>query len=62
MTAGYVLVLIACLNGTCERHVVARGLTATACMASSQIEAARWVGDHPEWRISMVRCELGDAT
>jgi hypothetical protein len=56
----YVLVLIACLDGNCKQEVLARDLSVSSCFASSQIEAARWAGDHPGWKIQKINCEMGE--
>jgi hypothetical protein len=58
----YFLVIVACLNGNCADYTVAEGLTFTACMSASQIEAARWAGNHPDHKIKSIRCEFGKET
>jgi hypothetical protein len=55
------LVLLACLIA--DPHVckdVAAGASADAtpiqCLQKSQQEAAKWVEQHPQWRIAKISC------
>ena len=55
-----VMVMIVCLNGACERHVLLRDMTLAGCTTASQIAAAQWIAQHPEWTVKAIRCELGE--
>lgn len=55
------LVFVVCLSAApanCERHAMQfADLTVMACMAGAQPQLARWVGDHPGWRIQRWTCQ-----
>jgi hypothetical protein len=55
----YILVIVACLHGVCTEHIIAEGLSLTACVSASQIEAARWVGKNPGYMVERIRCDIG---
>ncbi len=38
------------------------GATPQQCMMSGQMEMARWVGEHPNWRIKKWRCGAAGQT
>jgi hypothetical protein len=51
-----ILVLMACLNsGECI-PVVGREVLHSECMATSQQQAAAWIGQHPQYRIKGLAC------
>lgn len=55
------LVFVACLSAaptTCERRAMQfADLTPAACTMGAQPELARWVGEHPDWRIQRWTCQ-----
>ncbi len=55
-----VLVLIACLNAECRVVQLSEPVVAAGCMASAQTAAARWVGDHPRYRVKKLLCVRPD--
>lgn len=60
------LVLLACLLKEpqhCETFHVPfeQEMQMPQCMWQSQMEAARWSGDHPGWAIKKISCEMPEA-
>ena len=55
------LVFIVCLSAdsaTCERRAMQfTDITTTACVTEAQPELARWVGEHPGWRVQRWTCQ-----
>ncbi len=58
------LLIVACLAtepGTCrEETQILPQMTLNQCSLGSQIIAAAWVGENPEWRIRALRCTIYD--
>lgn len=57
------LVLIACLLKEpqhCEEFHIpfGREMATPQCVWQSQMQAAQWAGEHPDWLIRKVRCEM----
>ena len=53
------LTLTVCLLAApdrCETREAALFQIVTACMMAAQTEAARWIGDHPSYRLAAWRC------
>ena len=61
-----VLTLVVCLARQptwCEtRSVDAPFSTPVACLMAGQTEAARWIHDHPAYRLDSWRCGRGEKT
>ena len=60
------LVVLACLIAQpthCETfHIPFAGEMVTpACVWQSQIHAAQWAGEHPEWLVKRVSCDMPKA-
>jgi hypothetical protein len=60
------LVLVACLLKTpdrCERFTIPfqAELSVPQCVWQSQIQVAHWAGNHPEWQVKRVSCEMPKA-
>lgn len=55
------LVFVVCLSAepaTCERRALQfTDITPTACVLEAQPELARWVGEHPGWRVQRWTCQ-----
>ncbi len=52
-----VLVLVACLESApCSYIQLSPEVPLATCMARSQIEAARWIGDHPGYEVRKIKC------
>lgn len=30
------------------------------CMIAGQVEGAKWLDEHPSWRLERVKCEIGE--
>ena len=60
MTDPIILTLIVCLArqpASCERRMLdAPFPTPVACLMAGQTEAARWLADHPAYRLDSWRC------
>jgi len=57
------LIFIACLGGanSCEeRSMMFTDVTPMTCMMGAQPELARWVAEHPNWRVSRWSCRYVD--
>ena len=53
------LTLTVCLMAApdrCETREAALFEIVTACLMAAQSEAARWIGDHPAYRLAAWRC------
>lgn len=53
------LTLTVCLIAApdrCETREAALFEIVTACLMAAQSEAARWIGDHPAYRLAAWRC------
>ena len=53
------LTLTVCLLAApdrCETREAALFEIVTACLMAAQSEAARWIGDHPSYRLATWRC------
>ena len=35
-------------------------LTMSSCQIAGQIEGAKWINDHPKYRVTRVRCTVGN--
>ncbi len=61
-----ILTFVVCLvrqPAACEtRALDAPFATPVACLMAGQTEAARWLADHPAYRLDSWRCERGDKT
>jgi hypothetical protein len=51
-----VLVILACLSGDCRAHVLTAPMPYAACVSASMPAAAKWVGEHPKWRVTRIVC------
>jgi len=58
------LVFVVCLSAApaaCERRAMQfTDLTMMACISGAQPQLARWVSDHPGWRIQRWACQPMD--
>lgn len=58
------LVFVVCLSAepaTCERRSLQfADVTPTTCVLEAQPELARWVGEHPGWRVQRWTCRSMD--
>ncbi len=54
------LVMVVCLAAApqdCEeRSLLFQDVSTMACMTQAQPQMARWIGEHPRWRVSEWKC------